>query len=127
VCKRFRVALAEPAPDNLLPESQIDWLVNEGTGRGWVALDGNVEAQLLANQGWVVVAAWKAPDGGSDRSLGGQTAIVRPTSKPVEAVGDRGPQITVAGEQNHRVIALKDDFPPAAWDQVIYLACRPRW
>ncbi len=127
VCKRFRVALAEPAPDNLSPESQIDWLVNEGTGRGWVALDGNVEAQLLANQGWVVVAAWKAPDGGSDRSLGGQTAIVRPTSKPVEAVGDRGPQITVAGVQNHRGIALKDDFPPAAWDQVIYLACRPRW
>jgi hypothetical protein len=127
VCSRLKVVMAEPAPENFNPDSQYDWLVNEGTGSGWVALGGDVEAQLLANQGWVVVAAWKSSEHASDRSLNGQTAIVHPNSAPVEAVADHGPTITVAGPQNHANIALKDGFPPAARDQVIYLACRPRW
>jgi len=127
VCARLKVVMAEPVPENFIPDSQYDWLVNEGTGSGWVALGGDVEAQLLANQGWVVVAAWKSPTPASDRSADGQTAIVHPNRKPVEAVADRGPAITVAGPQNHANIALKDGFPPAARDQVIYLACRPRW
>jgi hypothetical protein len=127
VCARLKVVMAEPVPENFYPDSQYDWLVNEGTGHGWVAVGGDVEAQLLANQGWVVVAAWKSPTSSSDRSTDGQTAIVHPDSKPVEMVADRGPAITVAGLQNHASIALKDSFPPAAQDQVIHLACRPRW
>lgn len=127
VCARLKVVMAEPAPENFSPDSQYDWLVNEGTGSGWIALGGDVEAQLLANQGWVVVAAWKSSTPASDRSMDGQTAIVHPNSAPVEAVADHGPMITVAGPQNHTNIALKDGFPPAARDQVIYLACRPRW
>jgi hypothetical protein len=75
----------------------------------------------------VVVADWKAPSPASDRSLDGQTAIVRPSSKPVQAIAERGPQIAVAGPQNHGDIALKDAFPPSSWNQVVYLACRPRW
>jgi hypothetical protein len=75
----------------------------------------------------VVVAAWKSPTPGPDRSLDGQTGIVRPDGKPVEAVAARGPTIALAGVQNHGSIALKDAFPPAAWNQVVYLACRPRW
>ncbi len=82
----------------------------------------------MANQGWVVVAAWKAPTTeGGDRTTDGQTAIVHPNSAPVKVVADHGPTIAVAGPQNHANIALKDGFPPAARDQVIYLACRPRW
>jgi hypothetical protein len=127
VCARLKVVMAEPAPENFFPDRQYNWLVNEGTGSGWVALDGAVEAQLLANQGWVVIAAWKLPTAGNDRTTDGQTAIVHPTGRPVEAVADRGPQITVAGPQNHNDVALKDSFPPAAWDQMLYLACRPRW
>jgi hypothetical protein len=127
VCARLKVVMAEPEADNFFPDRQFDWLVNEGTGSGWVAVGGDVEAQLLANQGWVVVAAWKAPTPQGDRSLDGEMAIVHPDSKPVEAVADRGPTITVAGQQNHGNIALKDSFPQSAWDQVIYMACRPRW
>jgi hypothetical protein len=127
VCARLKVIMPEPVPESLFPDSQYDWLVNEGTGSGWVVVGGDVEAQLLANQGWVVVAAWKSSTPTSDRSLDGQTAIVHPDSKPVEGVADHGPAITIAGPQNHADIALKDSFPPAAWDQVIYLACRPRW
>ncbi|HXY36270.1 MAG TPA: hypothetical protein VEI07_18685 [Planctomycetaceae bacterium] len=127
VCARMKVVIAEPVPENFFPDMQYDWLVDVGTASGWVAVGGDVEAQLLANQGWVVVAAWKAPTQTSDRSLDGQMGIVHPDSKPVEAVADRGPTITVAGQQNYANIALKDSFPQAAWDQVIYMACRPRW
>ena len=74
-----------------------------------------------------MLAAWKLPTAGNDRTTDGQTAVVHPNSRPVETIADRGPQITVAGPQNHNDIALKDSFPPAAWDQVLYLACRPRW
>ena len=123
---RLKVPMPEPVPGNVFPDSQYDWLVNQGTGVGWVAV-GDVEAQLLANQGWMVAAAWKSPSEASDRSMDGQTAIVRPSSKPVEAVAARGPQLAVAGPQNHSDIALKDAFPPASWNQVVYLACRPRW
>ena len=38
--RRLKVAMAEPAPENFFPISQYNWLVNEGTGRGWVALGG---------------------------------------------------------------------------------------
>jgi hypothetical protein len=128
VCARLKVVMAEPVPESFFPDSQYAWLVNEGTGSGWVAVGGDVEAQLLANQGWVVVAAWKSPTStGGDRTTDGQTAVVHPDSKPVEAVADRGPTITVAGPQNHANIALKDSFSPAAQDQLIYMACRPRW
>jgi hypothetical protein len=127
VCARLKVVMAEPVPEHFYPDSQYNWLVNEGTGSGWVALGGDVEAQLLANQGWVVVAAWKSSAPADDRSMDGQTAIVHPNSAPVETVADHGPTISIAGPQNHSSIALKDGFPPAARDQVIYLACRPRW
>jgi hypothetical protein len=123
---RLKVPMPEPVPGNFFPDSQYDWLVNQGTGVGWVAV-GDVEAQLLANQGWMVVATWNSPSAASDHSMDGQTAIVRPSSKPVEAVAARGPQLAVAGPQNHSDIALKDAFPPASWNQVVYLACRPRW
>jgi hypothetical protein len=127
VCARLKVVIAAPERENFSPDSQYDWLVNEGTGSGWVALGGDVEAQLLANQGWVVVAAWKASSSTSDRSTGGRLAIVHPNNEPVEAVAEHGATIAVAGPQNHARIALKESFPPEARDQVLYVACRPRW
>ena len=62
----------------------------------------------------------------ADLSLDGQTAIVRPSAKPGK-VAERGSQISVAGLQNHNDIALKNVFPPTAWNQVVYAAFRPRW
>ena len=69
VCKRFRVALAEPAPDNLFPESQIDWLVNEGTGAaGWPSTATSKRSSWRTRAGWLsprgrpptagAIAAW---------------------------------------------------------------------
>jgi hypothetical protein len=126
VCARLKVLMDEPLPENVLPATQYDWLVNEGATHGWVMV-GDVEAQLLANQGWVVIAAWKSGTSGGDRSLDGQTAIVRPSAQPVGELAERGPQISVAGQQNHNDVALKNVFPPAAWNQVVYAAFRPRW
>lgn len=126
VCARFKVVLSEPVLENLLPAAQYDWLLSEGPGRSWVQV-GDIEAQLLANQGWVVIAAWKNPKAASDRSLAGQTAVVRPSGKPAADVAKRGPQIAVAGAQNRSDIALKDSFPAqATGNDLIFMASRPR-
>jgi hypothetical protein len=125
VCARFKVSMLEPAPENFLPENQYDWLLNDGTGAGWVQV-GDIEAQLLANQGWVVIAAWKSKAAGGDRSLAGQTAIVRPNGKAAAEVAKRGPQIIVAGTKNRNDSALKDSFPAQAGNDVIFVASRPR-
>jgi hypothetical protein len=125
VCARLKVSMAEPAPENFLPENQYDWLLNEGTSTGWVQV-GDVEAQLLANQGWLVIAAWKSKAAGGDRSLAGQTAIVRPNGKAAAEVAKRGPQIIMAGTKNRNDSALKDSFPAQAGNEVIFVASRPR-
>jgi hypothetical protein len=126
VCASLKVPMNDPVPENFSPATQYDWLVNEGTTHGWVMV-GDIEAQLLANQGWMVIAAWKSGISEGDQSLDGQTAIVRPSAKPAGEVAERGPQISVAGWQNHNDIALKSVFPPIAWNQAVYAAFRPRW
>src|SRR5208283_471433 len=126
VCSRLKVPMPALAPETFLPGSQHDWLLREGKDRGWVEV-GALEAQLLANQGWAVIAAWKDPASAGDRSVSGQTAIVRPDSKPAAEIPTHGPHVIEAGVHNHRDIALKDGFPAKAWNgqQVVYLAHRP--
>jgi hypothetical protein len=121
---RLKVPMPEPEPESFFPIRQHDWLLDEGTASGWVRV-GDVEAQLLANQGWLVVAAWKSTAAG-DRSLAGQTAIVRPSGKPAGDVAKRGPQLILASTKNSNDIPLKDSFPAKSWNEVIYIACRPR-
>jgi len=75
---------------------------------------GELEAQLLSNQGWVVVAAWKDTASVVDRKISGQTAVVRPDDKPATELLKRGPRIVMAGSQNHNDVALKDAFPAKA-------------
>jgi hypothetical protein len=125
VCARLKVPLAEPTPENFLPGNQYDWLLTEGKDKGWVAL-GDIEAQLLANQGWVVIASWKNPAAVGDPSLAGQSAIVRPSDTPASDIAQRGPRILMAGVKNYDNIALKDAFPAQAVKDVLYLAYRPR-
>jgi outer membrane biosynthesis protein TonB len=126
VCAQFKLPMPSPAGDNLLPGRQYDWLVSDGLKKGWIEV-GALEAQLLANQGWVVIAAWKDAGAGGDQSLTGQTAIVRPTRKPAAEITPNGPRVVEAGVHNHNDISLKDGFPPKAWTskQVVYLAHRP--
>jgi hypothetical protein len=123
VCARLKVAMPEPAPESFLPANQYDWLLNEGPSKGWVQV-GDIEAQLLANQGWLVIAGWKNPKAAGDKSLAGQTAIVRPNGKASAEVAKRGPQIIMAGTQNRNDSALKDCFPAQTATEVIFLAFR---
>ncbi len=123
-CARLKVPFAEPVPENFLPVSQHDWLLSDGKDQGWAAVE-EVEAQLLANQGWVVIAVWKSPAKVGDPSLAGQTAIVRPSDMPATEIGKRGPRIIMAGVKNHADSALKDAFPAEA-KEILYLACKPR-
>jgi hypothetical protein len=126
VCVQLKVPMPPPTGDNLLAGNQYDWLIADGLKKGWVEV-GALEAQLLANQGWVVVAAWKDSSAPGDRSVAGQTAIVRPSRKPAADVSPNGPRVTEAGPHNHNDISLKDGFPTKAWTakQVVYLAHRP--
>lgn len=124
VCAELKVPMPPATGDHLLPAFQHEWLVSDGPKKGWVEV-GALEAQLLANQGWVVIAAWK--DAGSGRSVAAQTAIVRPNRKPAEEIAPNGPRVVTAGVNNYNDVALKDGFPPKAWTsrQVVYLAHRP--
>ena len=127
VCARLKVPMPPPVPENFSPGSQYDWLVTKGKSKGWLAVEV-VEAQLLANQGWVVIAAWKDPAPAGKRTSSGLTAIVRPEGSSAADVPRRGPRIIAAGARNHNSIALKDKFPARAWksNEVVYLAHRPR-
>jgi hypothetical protein len=110
-----------------LPGNQIDWFLNVGKEKSWVKV-GEVESQTLANQGWVVVAAWQNMASAGHRENSGQLAIVRPDSGPVSELAERGPLVIMAGPQNYNRIGLKDGFPAGAWSkqEVVYLAHRSR-
>jgi len=127
VCNKLKAPLAFSDEQDFLPGNQIDWFLKVGKTKGWAKV-GEVEAQVLANQGWVVVAAWKNMNSAGDRTKSGQTALVRPDRDPVSALAERGPRVIVAGSQNHNSIGLKNAFPAAAWSnqEIVYLAHRSR-
>ena len=108
---RVKVPMPPPVLENFAAGEQYDWLLDQGPGKGWV-LVGEMEAQLLANQGWLVIAAWKDPAPAGERVASGQTAIVRPDGRPAAEIRTRGPRLVLAGPRNHNNIALKDGFRP---------------
>jgi hypothetical protein len=120
VCAELKVPMLPPTAANLSPVVQYDWLLGEGPKKGWVEV-GSLEAQLLANQGWVVLAAWR------DGAANAHAAVVRPSRRPAGDISPNGPRITEAGLHNYSDISLKDGFPPKAWaaKQVVFLAHRP--
>jgi hypothetical protein len=127
VCFRMKVPMPAATAGNLSPGSQHDWLARDGQAKGWLMV-ADVEAQLLANQGWVVIAAWRNLAAPGERTVSGQTAIVRPSKKAATDIAQQGPRIIDAGLQNHNDIALKDSFPSGPWNnhEVVYFAHRPR-
>jgi hypothetical protein len=127
VCNEFKLSLPHSELQDFLPGNQIDWFLNIGKEKGWVKV-GEVEAQVLANQGWVVVAAWQNMAPAGHRENSGQLAIVRPDREPVSALAERGPLVTLAGPKNRNSIGLKDGFPAGSWSkqEVVYLAHRSR-
>lgn len=100
-------------PQVLLANAQYDWLEQDGARQGWKPLGSPEEAQRYANEGWLVVAAYKNHH--DDKP--GHIAIVRPSDKRESALREEGPQITQAGGTNYRSVALSVGFAghPSAW------------
>ncbi len=113
--KRLGVYLLRPPehPQMLLANAQVEWLRGAGAAQGWKPVRDAVEAQHAANQGLLVVAAYRNHH--DDKP--GHIAIVRPSEKSDAAVESEGPQITQAGGTNYRSTTLSQGFAghPAAW------------
>jgi len=109
-------------PQLLLANAQYDWLASEGGSRGWRPIADGIEAQHYANQGWLVLAAYKNHH--DDKP--GHIVIVRPSDKDARMLREEGPQVTQAGGTNYRSVALRVGFAghPAAWEhhEVVYYA-----
>jgi len=127
VCAKVKAPMPSSEAEDFLPRNQIDWLMNVGKMKGWVKV-GEVESQVLANQGWVVIAAWQNMADAGKREISGQLAVVRPNLDPVSQLAERGPRVILAGAKNRNSIGLKDGLPGSAWNnqEVVYLAHRSR-
>jgi hypothetical protein len=125
VCAEWKLQMPHSGNEDFLPGNQIDWFLKIGKEKGWIKV-GEVEAQVLANQGWIVVAAWQNMASAGSRDSSGQLGIVRPDADPVSELAARGPRIVMAGPKNCNSIGLKDGFPAGAWSkqEVVYLAHR---
>ncbi len=96
---------------------QYDWLVDQAashddpTEEGWHEVTA-LEAQALANQGGVVVAACRNIAGNP-----GHVAMVRPSDKDTAAIFADGPQIAQAGKVNYNSTSVAEGFHyhPGAW------------
>ena len=123
LCNRMKVPMLAVSDTGVWPTDQYEWLIDAGKRKHWMKV-GEAEAQFLANQGWVVIAARKNMAEPGERSIAGQTAIVRPDSQPVGELHKRGPNISMAGFKNYKNISIKDGFPEEAWKkyEIVYLA-----
>ncbi len=99
---------------HLLANAQFEWLqTKDAANNGWVELKTVLEAQNEANNGNLVIAAYK----NEDDSKPGHIAIIRPALKTVKQIETEGPQITQAGSTNYSSVSLKVGFRqhPKAW------------
>ena len=91
---------------SLLANAQYDWLGGEGRKGGWMPVGNGLDAQQLANRGYLVVAVYKE----SNPKTPGHIAIVRPSTKSEAKIREEGPQIIQAGKDNHASTSLKEGF-----------------
>ena len=108
-CYRHGIYILRPPEHSptYLANAQYDWLRSEtGQKAGWRPVEGPVEAQRLANQGLIVVAAFKE----SDPKKHGHIAIVRPSTKSEATIMAEGPQIIQAGMDNYQSASLQEGF-----------------
>jgi hypothetical protein len=108
-CYRHGLYILRPPEHSttFLANAQYDWLQSDaGQKAGWQPVLGPMEAQRLANQGMVVVAAFKE----SDPKKHGHIAIVRPSTKSDSAILAEGPQIIQAGMDNYQSASLQEGF-----------------
>ena len=113
-CDHLGIDLLHPPEhaSSQLAAAQAAWLVGEGKTRGWQTVGSRVEAQSLANQGFVVVALFRD----HDLTRPGLAALVRPSTRGRASVASEGPDVALAGHRNHNAISLRAAFAtdPAA-------------
>jgi hypothetical protein len=123
VANRLGLPFLEPKGGNVRPARQLNWLQKEGVDLGWQKVNP-VQAQWLANQGWLVVAGWR---GSQDQGGRGHVAVIRPTPGPLTTLTDLGPHVTQAAAHNANDTTVKQGFPEPAWEgqKIVYLAHPP--
>jgi hypothetical protein len=114
--KKLGIYLLHPPQhkQNLLANAQFDWLQSdEAAKEGWMKVATALEAQNLANKGYLVVTATKNPD----ETRPGHVAVIRPAIKSLALLQEEGPQVTQSGKVNHYSISLIKGFAnhPGAW------------
>jgi hypothetical protein len=123
-CERLGVYILRPPehPQVLLANAQFEWLRTDGKQRGWHAVKSPLEAQRLANEGHLVVAAYRNPD----PKKSGHVAFVRPSAKRERLIESEGPQVIQAGASNYTSTSLKNGFRhhPDAWIDASHHAVR---
>ena len=106
-CSSFTAALGEKIgvyllrpPEHsqqLLASAQAEWFHSkEGVKDGWASVPGPGPAQMLANQGKLVMVVYESPD----PHRPGHIAIVRPYAKTIDDLTANGPQTAQAGATN---------------------------
>jgi hypothetical protein len=123
-CQRLGVYILRPPqhPQELLANAQFEWLHAHGPEQGWKPVRSPLEAQRLANEGVLVVAAYQ----NGDSKKPGHIALVRPSLKDDGLVKTVGPQLIQAGGTNYRSANLKTGFKnhPDAWIDASHHAVR---
>ena len=110
-CKKLSIYILRP-PDHgqvLLSNAQYDWLfTDDAVNKGWTEIktDKYYTSQIYANEGYVVVAAFKS----SDDSKPGHIALIMPTEIDKNTLNESGPILIQAGTENSESISLKEGF-----------------
>jgi hypothetical protein len=111
-CEKKNIYILRP-PDHsiqLLANAQYDWLPSEEAKKmGWVKVesaDVYENSQILANQGYVVVATCR----NKNPKLPGHIALVRPAEITTDQLAESGPMLISAGTHNFNYISLKSAF-----------------
>ncbi len=89
-----------------LANAQVDWLRVEGNAHGWRDVGSGQEAQKQANEGFLVIAAYKT----RNPEKPGHIVVVRPDAKSTEMLLEEGPQITQASTNNFSSTTLRSGF-----------------
>lgn len=120
--KKLGVYMLRPPEhgQSLLASAQARWFRSqEGRDQGWRGARDAKKAQILANQGALVVVVYESPDDHKP----GHIAIVRPSTKSSGELAEEGPEVIQAGQHNHNSTSVKNGFRshPGAWpDGVLY-------
>jgi hypothetical protein len=109
-------------PQQLLANAQTAWFGSaQGRDAGWYPLDSPEQAQVIANQGKLVVVAYPSPQ----PHRAGHIGIVRPSLRTEAQIQESGVEMTQSGDHNALRISEKTAFRshPDAWpNHVRYFA-----